>query len=332
YSKDEALKFLTEDVAGNIENMQLVRNPDEVQRLIQLTGLSESELLSPAYLYGFWFLSVSSSKNRRITEVTSAVGKRIDEEIQEYLNSWELGSTVCMWRDKPWFRIKITRPQIQDGGMRIDFTRCKPSATGLEWIEAGWRDEFFLLDQIADYAYRTADFVTDFSNKTSPGDVYRLRLVVTERTHYMTSPKKNRLMVVNGRGDKIPEWIKEGRAERYESRSLFLDSLASQLEVALIPHLAKHPDWPWMVFNNDSSVVIESENRSPLRFSVAECWILRYEICLKEEVAPGVFDRVPVRVKEMQALKERLEKRLKELDKACIPPTDDQPVPDFEPV
>lgn len=325
---EQALEYLTEDVAERIEQVLLVRNRARMAKLMQLTGLSETDLLAPANLRGFWFLSVSSCIDKRaeVVDGASEVSWRIGEIMGQYLSSMSRSgdSTVRMWRDKPWYRIEITCPRIRDR-MLIDFTRCQPDATGLRWIAAGWRDEFLLLPNIVDHAYKTADVVTDFSNKTLPSDLHRLRLVVTE--HEGMPSKELRRMVVRGRIDDIPQSVKENFAKECSSRLLFVSWLTSGLRDALMPHLVAHPASHWYVSTVDAAAV-EIKCKDP-RFPGAACAELRYRIMLAEEVGPRAFDRVPVRKSDLEQLQKHIEKWLAE---GFSPADDDEPVPDFEPI
>lgn len=329
HAKDDeeyALAHLTEDIAERIEHVLLVRNPARMANLMQLTGLSEPELIAPANVRGFWFLSVSS-RTLNCTEVVdgaSPVSWRIGEIMAEYLSLRGSDSTVRMWHDKPWLRIEICCPRIRDR-MLIDLTRCQPDATGLRWIEAGWRDEFFLLPAIIDHAYKTADVVTDFSNKTLPSDLHRLRLVVTE--HIGLFSNEIRRMVVRGRIDNIPESVKENFAKECSSRLLFVNWLTSGLRDALMPHLAAYPASQWHVSTFDAAAV-EIKCEDP-RFPGAACAELRYRIMLAEEVGPSAFDRVPVRKSDIEQLQKHIEGWLAE---GFSPADDDEPVPDFEPI
>lgn len=323
---EQALAYLTEDIAERIEQVSLVRNPARMAKLMQLTGLSETDLLAPANVRGFWFLSVSSRMHNysEVVDDGPALGWRIGEIMGEYLSSWDRDSTVRMWHDKPWLRIEICRPQFRDR-MLIDFTRCQPDATGLRWIEAGWRDEFVLLSSIVDHAYKTADVVTDFSNKTLPSDLHRLRLVVTE--HAGLFSKELRRMVVQGKFDDIPESVKENFAKECSSRLLFVNWLTSGLRDALMPHLVAYPASHLYVSTFDTAAV-EIKCEDP-RFPGAACAELRYRIVLAEEVGSGAFDRVPVRKSDLEQLQKQIEKWLTE---GFSPADDDEPIPDFEPI
>lgn len=324
--EEKALEYLTEDIAELIEQVLLVRNPAEIADLVELTGLSETELLAPANVRGFWFISVRS-RGINCTELVdgvSSVNFRIGEIMREFLSIRGSDSTVRMWRDKPWTRIEIYRPQIRDR-MRIDFTRVQPDTNGLRWTDATWRDDLFLIPGITEHAYATADVVTDFSDKTSPGDLHRLRLVVTK--HDGTFGKVLSRMVVRGDIDEMPETVKENFAKESCSRILFVNWLTAGLREALMPHLVMHLASSWHLSTNGAAAV--DIKIKDLRFPSVCFAELRYRIMLAEEVSAGTFEPVPVREKDLDQLRKKIEDWLSE-DLILVDGTD--PVPDFEPV
>ncbi|MET3120173.1 hypothetical protein AAKU64_004421 [Undibacterium sp. GrIS 1.8] len=320
-----ALESLAQDIAERIEHVLLVRNPALMADLTQLTGLSEMDLAAPANARGFWFLSVNSN-TRDHTEVIHGAGDlsgRIGEIMTTYLKR-DGDISVRMWHDKPWMRIEIDIPRAQDR-MRIDFTRCQPEATGLRWIEAGWRDECHLLAAIFEHAYRTADAVTDFTKTTRPYDLHRLRLVVTEHNGEVRNP--SRRMVVRGRIDDIPESIKQNFAKDFSSRELFVNRLTTGLRQALIPHLAAHVASRWYVRTVDA-LAVEITCEDP-QFPGATCAELRYRITLVEEVGASTYDRVPVRQSDLEQLQQHIDKWLAE---GARPTDDNESRPEFEPI
>lgn len=325
-AEENALKWLTEEIAERIEQVQLVRNPDAIKNLIQLTGLPESELLSPANVRGFWFISVRSPTYNctEIVDGASTVGFRIGEIMRELLSTHESDSVVRMRRDKPWIRIEIDRPRFRYA-THIDVTRCQPDETGLRWIDNSWLDAFFVELPIIDSAYAHADVVTDFSEKTSPGDLHRLRLIVTE--HDETSGKELRRMVIRGGIEDIPETVKENFARECSSRILFMSWLTPGLRDALMPHLAAHPASSWHVSTNGAAAVDIKLKDS--RYPSSLFAVLLYRITLAEEVGRNAYDRVPVREKDLAQLQSKIEGWLA---KDYSPTDDDEPLPGFEPI
>jgi len=170
-----------------------------------LTGMPAADLLAPANVRGFWFISVSS-RVTNCTEIVNGaieVNDRMREIVAQFLATSGSDSRLRMWRDAPWFRIEIERPQVRDV-MCIDFTRCQPDSNGLKWIDASWRDTLFLHPGMVELAYANAGFVTDFAGKTVPEDLMRLRIVVTENNG---AGKVLRRMVVRGAIADMPESV-----------------------------------------------------------------------------------------------------------------------------
>jgi transcriptional regulator with XRE-family HTH domain len=326
HDEEKALWHLAEDIGERIEQVLLVRNPAMIAELIRLTGLAEADLLAPADVRGLWFLSVNSRIIRctEIVDDVSSINFRIGEIMKEFLDSHGGDSTVRLWRDNPWIRIEIHRPQSRDL-MRIDFTRCQPEATGMRWINASWRDDFFLEPGIVSHAYAVADVVTDFSGKTLPGDLHRLRLVVTEHDGYLG--KVLRKMAVHGHFDQMPDSVKENFAKEHSSRILFMSWLTTSLRDALMPHLAKYPASRWHLSTNGAAAV--DIRLDDLRYPGAGSAELRYRIILAEEVSPRIFERVPVRESDLDQLRKNIETWLSD---GCIFVDATDPVPVFEAV
>jgi transcriptional regulator with XRE-family HTH domain len=322
--EETALEYLTVDIAERIEQVLLIRNPTKIADLIQLTGLSETDLLAPANVRGFWFISVRSRiiNCTEFVDDSSSVNFRIGEIMREFLGAFGSDSKVRMWRDNPWIRIEIDRPRAKDR-MQIDFTRFQPDATGLRWVDASWRDVFFLNPGIIGHAYATADVVTDFFDKTSPSDPHRLRLVVTE--HDKTFGKVLRRMVVRGRIDEIPEVVKENFAEDCSTRILFVSWLTAGLRDALMPHLAALPASRWHV-STSGGAAVDIKIKDP-RYPGGVFTELQYRIMLAEEVAPHTFDHVPVRERDLDQLKKKIEDWLAE---GWVLSDGADPVPVFE--
>lgn len=322
--EDKALEYLAQDIAERIEQVLLVRNPSSIADLMTVTGLSEADLLAPANVRGFWFLSVSSRvlNCTEVVDCVAALNYRIGEIMREYLSGLGNDSIVRMWHDNPWRRIEIHRPRAPDR-MQIDVTRCQPDASGLRWIAASWRDDFFLEPGIYSHAYANADVVTDFSGKTVPGDPQRLRLVVTE--HDGDFGKVLRRMVVKGEIDQMPESVKENFAKESLTRVLLVNWLTGGLRQALMPHLAMHPAPSWQVSTNGGVAVDIRLKARPGDYFAH----LRYRIMLGEEIGPDTFSDVPVREKDLMALQRTIEGWLAAGD---MPVDGTDPVPDFKAV
>ena len=300
---DEALEYLTKAIADDIERVLLVRNPRRIAELVALTGMAEADLLAPANVEGFWFLS-ANARGVDSSEVVNGVnqaGHRIGEIMAAFLGVHDDDSSVRMWRDGPWLRVEVERPRVQDV-LCIDLTRCQPDAAGLRWTEASWLDAFFLDPVIVDKAYACADVVTDFSGRASPADLKRLRLVVTEHDKCRQILGK---MVVNGGLDALPKKMEEDFARDCSSRVLAMNWLTNGLQHALMPHLGAHAASAWhLTAHGGTSIDINLENP---RYPGALSAELKYRIVLAEDTGADTLRRVPVRARDIAALQVEIE-------------------------
>jgi transcriptional regulator with XRE-family HTH domain len=301
--KEEALMYLAEDIAGYVEQVQLVRHPAMIADLVEQTGLSESDLLAPANVRGFWFLSVKSHIMNccEVVDGVPSLNYRIGETLQAYLASHRNDSAIRLWYDRPWVRMEICRPRVRDR-MLIDVTRCQPDASGLRWIAPSWRDEFFLEPALVTHAYANADVVTDFSGRTAPANYRSLRLVVDE--HRGTSGKALRRTVVDGGVGQMPAHIHENFSRDCSTRILFINWLTNGLRTTLMPHLAAQSALGWHVWVNGGSVDISLKDPRDRGIIYVE---LRYRIALVEETSAGKFDNVPVHDEDLKELRQNIE-------------------------
>lgn len=327
---DDPLPHLVQEIGERVEAVQLGRNPSEINELIELTGLSESELLKPANVLGHWFVTATSRSYKRseIIHGEAWTCGYIKEIITDFLEHGGCDASIRMWRDEFWFRIEINRPQRNDK-MRIDFVRCLPDAKGLCWSSASWRDEFMLYGNLSRWAYSAANFVTEFEGTQSPINLRQLRLIVTEEvtTDKVDSfVRSQRKMVISGRLDEIPESTKESSQQAGFVHNLFVDKLIADLRHALMPHLTEYPAKYWKISAYDGISISLTPPRTRGKLSLDE---LRYRITLAEEVSPNEFVRVPWRQKDQDSQGKKIEDWLKN---PYSPSDEDDPIPRFEPI
>jgi transcriptional regulator with XRE-family HTH domain len=322
---DDGWECLTDDLAERIEQAQLVRNPQEIAELVTLTGIPKEQLLAPANIRGFWFIAVRSRMLdcTEIVEGATSVTLRVGDILKEHLGHLGHDSEIHLRRDKPWTRIEIVRPRVNDR-MYIDIARAQPGENGLRWIDTSWREDFVLTPGLIEQAYGNADVVTDFSGRTTPGDMHRLRLVVTE--HDGTYGDPLRRMVVRGEIDNLPAAFKETIAKEACTRLVFTSWLTSGLRDALVPHLVQHPAANWQISANRSGIDFKLKNRRESNHGFFE---IKYRLTLTEEVRSNTFECVPMRKHHIEKLKKDIEEWLTE---GYVPYETDTVVPDFEPV
>lgn len=322
---DDGWELLTSDLAERIEQAQLVRNPQQIAELVALTGITKEQLLAPANLRGFWFIAVRSRTFdcTEIVDGATSVTIRVGDIMKEHLEHHGNDSEIRLHRDRPWTRIEIVRPRVDDR-MYIDIARAQPGENGLRWIDTSWLEDFFLAPGLIEQAYAHADVVTDFSGKTIPSDVHRLRLVVTE--HDGTYGEPLRRMVVRGGIDDLPFYVKENFAKEASTRLLFTNWLTLGLRDALVPHLVLYPATDWRIKENSIGIDFMLMSRCNANHGFFE---IKYRVMLTEEVQLGTFERVPMRKHHIDKLRKDIEQWLTE---GYVPYEADTPVPDFEPV
>lgn len=300
-SKDDGIEWLAEDISERIEAVQLGRNPAEIADLVAYTGLSESELLTPANLKGHWFITIASRVCNR-SDLLHGAGQirwHIKERVEEYFKEPATDGTIRMWRDGYWYRIEISRPSHHDL-MRIDFVRCQPDANGLRWVAQSWRDEYLIADPLTDWAYSTYNFVSAFEAPTSPQKIEQLRLIVTE--HEGSYAQATGTELVTGRLDEIQIRTKEGFARESSSHYLVVSWLLADLRERLEPKLAAHPLQYWRVAG-DQCIDLLLEPHYSDRLTPRG---IRYRIRLVEELASGELVTAPWRHSDIQLAIEKI--------------------------
>lgn len=310
--REAALSYLTEVIAERIEQVLLVRNHAMVADLVSLTGLSENEMLAPANVQGFCFLSVRSAlfSCSEVINGVASLNFRAGEIIREYLGDRGDDSAVRMWHDGSWTRLEIGLARSRDT-MHVDFTRCLPDAAGLRWVMASWRDRFFFELALTAAAYGSADVVTGFDGTTAPADPRRLRFVIGE--YAGTYEKVTGKTTVDGDVGAMPESLRESAAKDGFTRRLFMNWLTEGLRATLMPRLGTRPPSAWLLRVNGAGVEISLRDSRGRDGIFAE---LQYRIVLAEETGSGEFDPVPVREKDLEGLRQQIGNWLAELDVA----------------
>ncbi|WP_300438079.1 helix-turn-helix transcriptional regulator [Zoogloea sp.] len=301
-SQDEGIEWLAEDISERIEAVQLGRNPAEIADLVAYTGLSESELLTPANLKGHWFITIASRVCNR-SDILHGAGQirwHIKEQVEEDFNETATDGTIRIWRDGYWYRIEISRPSHRDL-MRIDFVRCQPDANGLRWVAQSWRDEYLIADPLTDWARRTYNFVSAFEAPTSPQKIEQLRLIVTE--HEGSYGQATGTELVTGRLDEIHIRTKEDFARESSSHYLVVSRLLADLRERLEPKLAAYPRQYWRVAGDHC---IDLHLEPPYSDRLIPRGI-RYRIRLEEELASGELVTAPWRHSDIRLAIEEIQ-------------------------
>ncbi len=300
---ENALESMARNVARRIEAAQLARNPSELAELSQLTGLSEGEILEPAYVDGHWLVVASGPVYTRTELVlgTAGVMTLIPEIVGTLLDRFGSDGRIRMHRASPWYRLEID-PLCGRFTTWIDFVRCLPDARGLRWLKPGWRDVRLLEGPVLTWARSAANFVTGFDGSPTPSDVRRLRLRVTEYNGELG--ERISVQIVAGALEEIPDERLAAEQEVGKSHLVAIWTLGTALQEILEPHLSAYPRQRWEVTVTDDGCALYLW---PTGGAPGGRYGLRYRIQLVEETASGQFGAAPWRHKDRADLKQRIE-------------------------
>ncbi|PKO40257.1 MAG: hypothetical protein CVU33_02700 [Betaproteobacteria bacterium HGW-Betaproteobacteria-6] len=322
-NREDAIRYLAEDIARRIEAVQLVRNKNEIADLVQLTGITEAELLRPVNVDGHWFINVFESwktdpnappdeLNIR-SEVTQGAGLAIysiKEAIQKSSKNLPECSdeSITLSHDGFWYKVEAKLSLRKT--IRIDLVRCQPDAKGLRWVKPSWRDEYLIREPLIDWAKANFNFICDFDGKQSPsGDIRQLRFLVTE--YNQSSPGiryKTGRMVISGNLEEISDELLASLREQGRTHFKAQRLLTNDLRDSLAPFLSDYPPECWSM--SGPSIRLDESKAKDRKRPFFECfWGEKYEIELVEQVGEQ-FEPVPWREKDKRSLEKILNEML----------------------
>jgi len=323
-NREDAIRYLAEDIAQRIEAVQLVQNKKEIADLVKLTGITEADLLRPANVEGHWFINVFeswktdpneqpeefNSHTKLVQKANWAIGS-IKDAVEEALKFRENCSdeSIRLNQDNIWYQIEVKHPWSRQK-IRIDLVRCQPDNKGIRWVKPSWRDEYLIREPLIDWAKENFNFVCDFDGKQSPsGDIRQLRFLVTE--YDQSSPGvsyKTGRMVISGNleemsDERVASWRELGRAHSEVQRLL-----ANDLKCALAPLLTGYPRECWSMSGLHIKLD-ENKSKDRKRPFLERFWGTKYDIKLVEQVGDQ-FEPVPWREKDKEAFTKSIQEVL----------------------
>lgn len=322
-NRDNAIRYLAQDIAQRIEAVQLVRNKNEITTLSELTGLAEAELLRPANVEGHWFINVFESWKTNPdappdefnirSEVTQranwAIGS-IKEAIEKSSCNLPASSdeSIKLSHDGFWYKIEVKLPLRKT--IRIDLVRCQPDTKGLRWVKSSWRDEYLIREPLSHWARENFNFVCDFDGKQSPsGDIRQLRFLVTE--YNQSSPgiiRPTGIMVIYGNLGEMRDELVASLREQDRTHFLVQNWLANDLKYTLAPFLSDYPRECWSLHGLTIDLN-ENKSKGQKRPFLERYLGRKYAIELVEQVG-GQLRPVPWREKDRKSLEESIQKML----------------------
>lgn len=308
---DEEYMFreFAEDIAKQIEAIQIGHDADEIARLMAITGWSERQLKELGAIDGYWLLLERSrvAHETVLARGMSEVMYKIQDSFAKnhlYLHRGDISITFV--RSLPWIHIEITHPTQSLLNCKFSFVRCKPNANGFKWVNPTWRDMYWL-DNLKDWAFRHATFLTDFDGNHYPRDVCNLRFEIQEinRTN-----RTRRIAHSKGRLEELPEEVFKRFKAEGDSHHLVIGWLTSGFAESLAPYLSKFPSEYWEIRKGDGQISIHLEIPYRLMRTYKEqTYDIRYIIKLVEEVSVGKYRSVPWPDSSVEEVSSKLKER-----------------------
>ena len=324
-NRNDAIRYLAHDIATRIESVQLVRNKKEISNLLELTGLSETELLRPASVEGLWFINISqswqqepcaapeefNSDTKLVQRANWAIGT-IKDAVEDSLKFRDHCSdeSVQLQQNGFWYQIEVKHPWTRQK-IRIDLVRCQPEANGLRWVKPSWRDEYLIRNPLGYWAKKTFNFVTDFDGKQLPsGDIRNLRLLLTEyNLNDQWFPRPTGRMVISGNLGEMNDEMLTSFQNQGQAHLAIQNWLTDDLKYTLAPLLADYPRECWSV--RGLSIDLDENRSNDRKRPILERYFgKKYSIELVEQLEDGKFEPVPWREKDRNALEESIQKML----------------------
>ncbi|MEN9478878.1 MAG: hypothetical protein RLZZ298_273 [Pseudomonadota bacterium] len=326
-NREDAIRYLAEDIAQRIEAVQLVQNKKEIADLVKLTGIAEAELLRPANVEGHWFINVfeswktdpnappdefniRSEVTQRASSAIRSIEKAIKESSSDPLECVAecTDQSVKLSQDGFWYKVEVKLPLRIT--IRIDLVRCQPDNKGIRWIKPTWRDEYLIREPLIDWAKANFNFVCDFDGKQSPsGDVCQLRLLVTE--YNQSSPcisYQTGRMVISGNLEDMHDELVASLREQDKTHSVAQRLLTNDLKCSLAPFLNDYPRECWSM-SGLRIQLDENKSKDRKRPLLERFWGAKYSIQLVEQVGEQ-FEPVPWREKDRQSLQVSIQEML----------------------
>ena len=306
---DASPRELAVEFAVQVEAAMFDRRDDELEELARLTGWTVDQLMQPVVVHGHWMLI--SSPGISVAEVVLGVSEvtwHISQAAEKYAKFRESDTSILLRESLPKMQLVIQHPRVPALRRTFTFMRCLPSATGLKWVNPNWRDRLQLDHGLRQWAYTSANFVTDFDGRVRPGDVRRLRLKVNE---FDTASRAWRqVALIRGNLDELPACSLENFRKEGTSHQVALSWIVGDGSREIAALLAEWPLDCWKISPSLSAIGIDLN--APVRDVISRGQELgpRYAIHLVEESPDGQIHPVPWRTASVKETCEDLKRRL----------------------
>lgn len=300
-SDEIKLKIFAEEICKDIEKAQWGYNSADLPNLAMLTGMTESELLTPVYVRNYWWVIHSLSYEKVGAVVVDEPIYTIQKALNEYPQKLAGTQVTARLTQKHLtYRFEITTKNWPLPWW-YEFTSCIPDKNnGIRWISATQRHQELLYFWFRETAFNHADVVYDFDGKRYPSNTKKLCFVVTTSTK---SPDDYEYKEIEKRTfrprfeDEEFEFYFDRFEKSGEAVSAMFNWLTNSLKPALHPYLKAYPEGYWTT--NGTEIKLSQPLPRFREFSselLVPVQIL--QINLMEEVSEGEFIAAPWKVTE----------------------------------
>jgi transcriptional regulator with XRE-family HTH domain len=319
-SDSNPVRSLAVELLSRIEAAQIGQQPEEMQLLAALTGWSHAQLMRSASVQGHWLL-LSTMYGARRSEIVlgaSRLRSQIQENTETFAKTGESDSVITLRKAVPWMHVELTSVRHNRMRYAFSFVRCLPLVSGLEWVEPSWRDEFWLVEPLRDWAFSSSNFVVGFDGRSWPQDVRKLRLLLQE----FDDGEFTSVMLIKGDLDDLDETALRSFKADGSSHTLVLNRISSAIWPALKERLNVWPKSCWKIsdgacidFSLDMACRLAQERGEKAHTGI------KYRLRLVEEIAPQQLVSAPWRQSSVAEIARTIQARFDEdFDKS--PPTD----------
>ena len=308
----DPVRTLAVQIAERLEYIQLGQQRGELDRLVELTGWTEAQLMQPVSLHGYWFLlsSVNGARSSAIVLGANEVLFRIEQSVTEYANFHESDATITVREELPWLHVEVQHPRIPARRSAFSFVRCIPTPSGLHWANPSWRDRRWLDEPLLTWAFTNANFVVGLDGHAVPREVRALRLLIQRSCDGQTTGP---VAVIKGDLEQLPDDILGNFQRDGCSHDLATNWIAAGLWDAVAPLLH---DWPAERWQVQSGACIVIGLNASIRWADwsgrAPDFSVKYLLRLVEQAGEGPLTPAPWRRSSVEVIAKTLQRCLRE--------------------
>ncbi len=253
HGDDDPIQALAADISRDWAWVQVTQDPEELDRIKRLTGLSDAEIRIAHSHGGTWLLTGSGPLGQPHTELLHGMQQVVNQvrtELDKFRKKCDgSDAQVAFKKTNQWFTVTCTHPTHKQLTSVLRFARCQATEKGLMWTKAAKEDEEQFLGLMRS-AYSQFNFVSDMDANLVPGNVMHLRLLleVVQNDAGKHASANTRLRTVKtfaGDLKRLPNRTLATFRKDGQEHSIAVDRLTQNLWSYVAPHLSQWPVECW---------------------------------------------------------------------------------------